>query len=470
MLGIFLIVHFQGMRSLFGLCLSVLVIASSGQDLYTENVAEYNISSSHRLVRFSFQVSTASTNSHFLDIFPQSVASVLIANRDSVSSISGHLVRGRWRWPESNHPELFPSGSSMFVTMKQAGAPETSRLWTQSAWMFSSVLGASFESLAPEQKTFKWITPMDLGRTRVGSNPTEYVCTENLERLVKILPCRHRKGLAETVLSLALEMARSEYISVSLEAKNEDLGTAVLRGRIDVVLPTGDPIGIKTHCPAVRSSIKEQIHLTESKVTVLRSLIGSDLGPERRYGKLVLVIKNNDKAKTHSVELHEQLPFFLVPLWHKYSISGKRTGLPEISFSDADSTPTYITWNVTAEPGETVLITLDVYKRFIPMYKFSFSFEKGFDMASAAYRIDDEDSWRLTRGLVVIVPMPDPTSTFNAMAVVLTSIVLFFGIVFRAFADKRSVLVDESLSAGRDPPLIRLISWIVTRIKTIIQR
>lgn len=453
--------------------LSVFAIPSLCQDVYTESVSELMLTSAHRLVRFAFEINTTSTDSHFLDIFPQSVASVLISNRDSVDSISGHLVRGRWRWPELNHPQFFPSGSSMYVTMKKTDEFTTSRVWTQTAYMLSSVLGASFESLDPEQKTFKWITPIDLGRTRVSSNPTEYVCTENLERLVKILPCRHKKGLAETILSWSLEMARSEYIAISLEGVNEHSGKAVVRGQIDVVLPTGDPMVITSHCPAIRlrSSINEQIHLNEDKVTVLRSIIASELGPERRYGKLVLVLTNIDKEKkSHSVEFHEQLPFFLVPLWHKYSISGNRTGLPEISFSDAQSVPTYITWSVELKPGETVLITLDVYKRFIPMYKFSFSFEKGFDMASAAYRIDREDKWRLTRGLVVIVPMPDPTSTFNAMAVILTSIVLFFGIVFRAFSDKRSVLMDESNSADRDPPLIKLIRWIVTRIKTLIIR
>jgi hypothetical protein len=433
---------------------SVLFACVAGHDRYYEGIQETPVSASHRLVSFRFSIETDGTDSQLLDLFPQPVASVLIANRISMKSFSGHLVRGRWKWA-SNTPSFHPTGSSMFVT----GNHSDRGVWTQTAWMLSTILGASFESLAPEQKSFYWMTPLDLdGGVRVASNPNEHLCTDNVERWTELLPCRHRRGLGQTATAISLEMARSEYISIHVEGRNTKDNGSILNGAIHVVLENG--IKLLDFSPCLnRSSINEQIGKTQQSVSVFRSMTGSSLGPERRYGQLRYVLVNTDLSNPHWIEIQDQIPFFLVPLWHRYA----HENLPDMEFPTSETAPTNLKWELKLDPGETRSISLDVYKRYIPMSRFSFSFEKGFDIGSAAYRID-RGEWSLTRGLVVIIPLPDATSTFNAIAVSMTTIALFYGIVFRAFVGKRSELLDETKT--RDPPIIRLVTWIYERIKS----
>ena len=442
--------------SLFLFC---VVVAVLGEDRYSESVESIPITSNLSLYSFRFQIETKSNSSRLLDLFPQSVASVLIANRETVESLTGRLVRGRWKWDPSLSPPPGPTGSSMFLRLTEA-TPLTARLWTQTAWLFSSIFAGSFESLSPEQKSFSWITPMDLeGNVRVGFNPNEPVCTDNLSRIVELLPCRSRAGLGKAILDLSIPMARSEYISISLEPRNKE-SSSILDGRVDVVLASDSVVSIES-CSAADSLLPLPSPRKSNPVRVFRSLTGSEMGPERRYGKLVISLQNTDEFKPHSIEVVEQLPYFLVPLWH--SLSGPSPD--KIRWSDASTdSPTYIRWTVRLSPGETIHILLDVYKRFIPMPKFSYSFEKGFDVGSAAYRIDSTGEWFLTRGLVVIIPLPDQTSTFNAIAVAVTPIGLFFGIIFRSFLDKRSEILDDKTSNDRDPPLFRLLRWIASKL------
>ena len=440
----------------------VLFLAVSAHDTYTERIDIRPISESFNLVNLYFEIQTDSKSSRYLDLFPQSVASVLLANRDSVKSITGRIVRGRWKWDESIRAS-FPTGSSMFLRMQDNDrSGNRSVLWTQTAWLFSSVLAGSFESLAPEQKSFSWITPMDLdGNIRVGFNPNEPLCTDNLKRFTDLLPCRSRSGLGKRIMDFSLPMARSEYISVSLEAKNY-VQSSTLGGTISVVLPKSETPNILSEeevCP-VGTVMSTPPSFEAEPVRVLRSLTGSELGPERRYGQLVISIVNRDKVDSHTVEINEQLPYFLVPLWH----TQKGPAPTGIRWSEGNS-PTYMRWLETVAPGETKHIVVSVYKRFIPMSDFSYSFEKGFDVGSAAYRIDDSTEWSLTRGLVVVIPLPDQTSTFNAIAVAVTPIGLLFGMIFRSFLDKRSELLDEKKSDERDPPLFRLIRWILRRFR-----
>jgi hypothetical protein len=437
-------------------------------DKYTERVSVYPLTSTVNLVELSFETRTESMSSHFLDLFPQSVASVLIANKGAVEAISGRIVRGRWKWAEDKRPS-YPTGSSMFLKTTK-GHEQRSVLWTQTAWLFSSVLAGSFESLAPEQKSFSWITPMDLGdNVRVGFNPSEPLCTDNLKRFTDLLPCRSRSGLGKRIMEYSLQMARSEYLAVSLEARSlEDVDAFVLYGKVTVVLPQADtPTILSAEELCAAAATNQSLNSTISgpresmqSIRVLRSLTGSELGPERRYGQLVISLVNRDILNQHSIEIKEQLPYFLVPLWHTYH------GPPpeSIRWSQSDS-PTYIKWNLRLEPGERKNIVLSLYKKFLPMSAFSYSFEKGFDVGSAAYRIDNSSEWSLTRGLVVVVPLPDQTSTFNAIAVAVTPIGLLFGMIFRSFLDKRSELLDEKKSDERDPPLFRLIRWLFSRLR-----
>jgi hypothetical protein len=125
-------------------------------------------------------------------------------------------------------------------------------------------------------------------------------------------------------------------------------------------------------------------------------------------------------------------------------------------------------WAVEVPAGGSAIVHFDVYKKFIPMSKFGFAFEKGFDLASAVYRVADDVFF--TRGLVTIIPLPDHTSTFNVLAVAVTTIALFFSMFYRNFGGKRSELVDSAAAPDRDPPLFRLIKWLVKRLHTAAAR
>jgi hypothetical protein len=109
-----------------------------------------------------------------------------------------------------------------------------------------------------------------------------------------------------------------------------------------------------------------------------------------------------------------------------------------------------------------------VYKKYVSVDKLSYSFEKGFDLASAAFRVDNEKEVQLTRGLVVVIPLADQTSTFNSIAITLTAISIFYGMIFRNFAGKRRDIVsqDAAAVAAREPPIVRLVRFLHSRIST----
>ena len=209
-----------------------------------------------------------------------------------------------------------------------------------------------------------------------------------------------------------------------------------------------------TSSPAVRS------------IAVFRSLLGSPSMPERLGGTLHVNFFN---SATHavSIDYFEQLPFFLVPLWHTYAVDGNSKISKEVTFSDGHSSPTYFRLKFVLAPGDSVNVRIEVAKKFIATGKFSFSFEKGFDLPSAVVRTGGEGGETfLTRGLVVVVPLPDATATFNMIAITCTALALFYGSVFRAFIGKRSVLVgkDAAAEAERESPLIRLIKWVFGKV------
>lgn len=448
-------------------CLAALTcIVLSQADTYSEQIRETKLENGQQLIQFEFFFEANSTSSHLLNVFPQSVASVLFQN--GTQSINGAIARGRWKahaWGETQLPVSRP-GSSMVVT---ADSPTA---WTQTAWLLSASLGASFETLSPEQKSLPWITPMDLPNrpgnkvTRVGSNPNEQLCTDNLERLVSLLPCRGRAGVASALVAIADELARSEFVSIVLSATKEGL-TKTLSVHVYTVVGTHV---LKSHpstqCPAVNGSPR-QLNQAVPSVTVSRSLVMSPLGPERRYGRQILKLSNPTNVPK-TVEYFEQIPFFLVPLMHTYAVTGDAASSvrdPSTKWSDGHTSPTYMQWTFVLPPTSSATISLDIYKKFIPMSKFGFSFEKGFDIGSAVYRVDGE-VW-FTRGLVTVVPLPDHTSTFNVLAVAATTMAVFFSMFFRNFASKRSSLIDSKHATDHDPPLFRMLTWMYVNVRAI---
>lgn len=445
-------------------------------DTYSEGIFEHPLQNGGRLVEFKFEITSQYNGSQLLEIFPQPLASVLGPFRGDLDSLKGFLVRGRWKervWGAAPI-EVAPYGSSMHVKASKSSKRVSSSLWTRAAWMFSSVLGASFQSLDPELKSFYWIAPLDIsgatGPVRVNSNPNEHVCTENLERFTDLLPCRHRRGLGESILRLSREMARTEFLQISVEAANTSSELLVLKGSVIAVLTDSADLTL-SQCPAVSQTL-EQVAKTPQQVHVKRSLIGTAKRPERTAGKLLVSITNRDSQKSHFIEYYEQLPFFLVPLWSTHSTVSSmnghsKGGLPSITYSDGLTSPTFFKYSFPLAPNETVTIALDVYKKYVSVDKLSYSFEKGFDIASAAFRIDREASVHLTRGLVVVIPLADQTSTFNSIAITLTTISIFFGMIYRNFSGKRRDIVsqDDAAVAAREPPIVRLIRFLISRIR-----
>ena len=453
----------------FFLPLAMLATAVAGLDEYRESIVETTLPDGSRLVRFLFSISTpANPSSHLMDIFPQAIASVLGPDRATLRRVQGNIVRGRWRdraWgPNPLRP--VPFGASMEIS------PPSSHVWSKSAWLFSSVMGASFESLSPEQSSFSWITPVDLPwDVRAGANPNEGVCTENLERWVELLPCRGRRGMGAEILRLSDEMARSEFLLLTLRGKIASSGEWVATGEVAVHLDAGSPTLVTKACPATAGlAASPRTHPTPA-VVVGRSIVGTARRPERTHGKLLLSLAHSGKdSDSHTLELFEQLPYFLVPLWSTHSVRSS-TGrdmtavVPTIRSTDGIVTPSHIVWTLDVLPGETVTVAVDLHKRWIPIDRLSFSFEKGFDVGSAIVRID-KARWDWTRGLVVLFPMPDPTTTFNTIAVASTALSLFFGLVLRNFLSKRSTLVgtDPASLAAREAPIVRMGKWIYARI------
>jgi hypothetical protein len=441
-----------------------------GVDDYFESISEFSLKDNTRLVAFSFSITTPpNPSSHYLDIFPQSVASVLGPDRTSIEYLEGTLTRGRWKRAKWGEPiiELFPIGSTM--TVKASGS-DVSRIWTKTGWMFSSILSGAFESLDPNSPSMYWSTPMDLpNNIRIHSNPNEPLCTENVERFVDLVPCGNKRGIGKEIESFSTELARSEFFMITIKAAISTDGRFVLVGNLlshfDASMNNRKFL-IKSECPISRG-VQPVFPKTPPPVVVNRSVIGTKNRPERVQGKLVISLTNTDSIKAHSVKYYDQLPFFLIPLWHTYRIeTGMGPLRPSVVPTDGGRSPTYLGWDLVLEPNETVVISLDVYKRYIALEKFGLSSEKGFDVGSAVYRVDDDELF-FTRGLVVVIPLPDATSTFNVLAIACTTMALFFGMNFRNFISKRSTLVgtDQASVDARDPPLIRLVKWLYRRIR-----
>ena len=423
-------------------------------DKYSESIHQIPLKDNSTLAQFTFTI-TSTSSTPLLDIFPQPIASILLQSEST--SVQGNLVRGHWKYFNWGQPvvELYPPGSSL--------ATSTNSSWTQSAWLMSSVLGGSFESLAGKQ--YSWIFPFNINGIRYSSNPNEPCCSENVERFIELLPCRGSKGLSTVLWQHVLDFSKSEYFGLTISATRKDgvmtfTGTVIAR-LTSAVVPSKVP-----GCTAVNHHVENPTHMPPP-VTTIRSLIGTKSRPERIQGKLLVQFTNTAETAV-KVLYHEQLPFFLTPLWHT---ANRIELMHQVTHSDGHSSPTMFTLSFSIEPEETITFSIDVYKRFIPVDKFSFSFEKGFDIGSAVVELENGTTY-LTRGLLVVIPLPDATATFNMIAISCTVISVFFGMAFRNFALKRSLIVSNSAEAEaeREAPVVRLIKWIGGRIYSLIRR
>ena len=483
---LFFFIFFHPSEMMWILLIFVCFSVVSG-DTYRESHREIALANSpYSLVELGFEISTNHSNSrHAINLFPQPIAAVLFSpTSDDLLSFQANIVRGQWKsffWGDtSDLPiSIHPPGSSLFMTTTKTN--QTSALWTKTAWMFSAITGIAFESLCPEQGQFRWMLPNDivLGEnlySRTASNPNDPCCTENVDRLLELLPCRSRGGLGAVIPSLIEEFARAEFFQISIRTEKKD---KMAKLHIQIATVFSDygrrimsvPVRARRYntCPFValsdRNSLVEMPGNGPVGVVAKRSLIGTQNRPERHQGKFVIHITN--KESTHrSIEYHEQLPFFLVPLWHTAS------HIPRKIFpSDGRANPGFVTWSFSLAPNETVTIYFDVYKKFIPNYHSTFGFEKGFDLGGAVVHILDTDHVFLTRGLIAIIPLGDGSALFNFLAVGCTAFAIFFGFIFRFFYAKRSVVggTDEAALAERRPPIVKIVNFIISRITVLVE-
>jgi len=486
---------------------AVIAFVVSSTDTYTESYREIPLASSdYALTELVFQIKTQSVSPHILDIFPQSIAAVLFGNEEEeiLDSMKATIVRGQWKsfyW--GNEPiDIHPTGSSLWMSTNHSDNQRSS-LWRKVAYMYSSILGNAFESMCPENGQFKWMSPFDIPTTenkiqRIASNPNDPCCTENLDRLIELLPCRGRSGLGAVLKDM--QLAKSEFLQVSVSASRDGLFTAQVAfvtylgdGEQASQMSIRDRLGRVDECPFVTRDINVKdswkvmspYHSSSlPRIRTSRSMMGTPNRPERIQGKLVVHLTNEGSVDA-LVEYYDQLPFFLVPLWRTYKIFSRYRNdsnhrnlnglVPSIKNGDGDSTPTYLTWKLRISPGETITISIDVYKKFISNHNFHFGFEKGFDMGSAVVVVSSPSNMTtmavtyLTRGLTVVIPLPDGSATFNFLAVGCTSIALFFGFTFRAFFPKRSIVIgtDEAALAEKSPPIVKILRFFVNAFKRV---
>lgn len=214
-----------------------------------------------------------------------------------------------------------------------------------------------------------------------------------------------------------------------------------------------------------------------SRLAVMRDMLAVAGRSERRHGRYLLRVTNFGARQ--QVLFMDQLPFFLRPSWRSFqatfeTASGvfhrlegaqamQRLGLRFVS-SDGATTPTEISFSLDVEAGAVVNVHLDVLKEFLPVSRFSYACEKGFDVSSAMWLERehggaDEDqnpqlgrdelvssfwrggpsvpsAWRLryTEGLLVLVPMPDFSMPFNVIAITVTAVMFFWGSIFKLTA------------------------------------
>jgi hypothetical protein len=441
-------------------------VAVGGLDTYSESLHRTPLSDNSELLEFTFRIGSQATSPKYLDIFPQPIATVLHAS--GAKSIQANFVRGGWksnRWGNAIETTRFPSGSSMTVE----ATTDLDSLWTQAAWMFSAVLGGSFESLDPKSsKQYRWIQPFDFTWNapvirRISSNPNEPCCTENTERFIELLPCRGKRGLAALLTANALEIAASEYMGLSVIGERLTEGGNEFTARF--FFRSGNPLRNtqSTACIGVVAEILENQIQPPSPVTVARSIVMTANRPERIQGKLVVHITNNGNTNK-PIEYHDQFPFFLTPLWHTERVNGGNVR-KEIISGDGNEKSTFASWFMEIPPNTTITLTVDLYKRFIPVDKFSFSFEKGFDVGSAILRVGQGD-WLMTPGLITVTGQPDATATFNVIALTSTAVALFFSLGFRNWAVKRSTIVgtDPASLAEKQPTMLRVVKWLLSFI------
>ena len=463
--------------------LVLLVVFVSGNRTYRESYSVTQLKHPHHtLIEFNFEIASSLTSPFIVDIFPQPIAAVLFGpNSDGLKSIQANIVRGQWKsfkWGEEDSVPIaiHPPGSSLFMTSTTSSS---NSLWSKTAWMFSSLTGIAFESLCPEQDQFKWIRAHDVeiaNQTvvRVGSNPNDPCCTENMDRLLELLPCRNRGGLGAVMAAMTDEFATAEFLQVSI--RGEKRGQFFLHIAV-VLFEYGSRIASipvrllrVNECPLItdKNTINDEANYPVD-VIVKRSLIGTKNRPERHQGKLVVHITNKHNTENRTIEYHEQVPFFLVPLWHTQK--NFETLKPKLIVpSDGRETPGKIVWRIKLQPNETVTVQLDMYKKFIPNYHSTFGFEKGFDLSGSVVHVVETNQVFLTRGLITVIPLGDGSAVFNFLAVGCTAVALFFGFVFRFFYAKRSVVggTDEVALAERQPPIVKIIKFIISRTQSII--
>ena len=185
-------------------------------------------------------------SAHYV-LFPKSLGQVI--SEFGVERLHLSLSAGRWRhskWGYSQSPPFplpsnassppsplaGPSGAELFVTLSTS--PHLAPPLTRHSALLSALTGlicASFNRIDATRTSHPThLYPPTPGASFYSTLPRENVCTENLTPLIKLLPCRNRRGLASLLHSLRL--FRSSYHSLQLHYHSHRL-TLVFMAVVD---------------------------------------------------------------------------------------------------------------------------------------------------------------------------------------------------------------------------------------------
>jgi len=389
--------------------------------------------------QFDFNIKTerkSSDDSLHFDIFPKSIGKIL--TKLDVNSFTAIITQGRWKDQWGVTPSvIYPPGAILYGDGTQ---------WRQLCSSIGGLMSASFEAMALEHQSYRWIHPAKTPWLphQFSSMPYEAMCSENLSSLLKLLPCKGVSGLAS--LLHPIDVAESAYKSVQISAERGKDGFT-FRGTLQVVLPSEKLLlGVSSCASAKKSTVWFRLpsHVdvgtqafksdgwvlhsqpseewpgdlklpkmktspvplamelaTKQKINIQRDILAVEGKSERTHGKYSLNVHTKQKT---GFRFTDQLPYFIQPLWNTLdvTIEGRRLRGVEavkalnlqLDLSKEWKTPSFFHFDVPVD--KPVSLKVDVLKAHINNKEFFAGCEKGFDLAASAWLDDIGVSWPVT--------------------------------------------------------------------------
>ncbi|CBZ55639.1 putative Gpi16 subunit, GPI transamidase domain-containing protein [Neospora caninum Liverpool] len=255
--------------------------AEDGLDLFTESVYLQGLKTQGYFVahfdfrfktRFPLSAETGATRHQHYDIFPKEIGKLLTLHlQSSLPSPSlaaappllffdASLTQGRWleaAWGVAP-TAIRPPGAVLRAALSSNPVYDSQRTWSLLTHALGGIMCTAFSMLKNEEMAYT-LAPSSFSHVfedknseseekawtlRVATSPVEVACTENLNSLQKLLPCRGEAGLLSRVHPLAF--ASSPFKSVRFlaftEAEENSLSSAFLRAELRALLTVVLPI------------------------------------------------------------------------------------------------------------------------------------------------------------------------------------------------------------------------------------